>query len=46
MPERWNLFYAPSLRVLEQNLLPAFAAEILSVAAQQIHRLPALPDIE
>ncbi|MBB4152013.1 site-specific integrase [Sphingobium scionense] len=44
--ERWNLFYAPSLRVLEQNLLPAFAAEILSVAAQQIHRLPALPDIE
>lgn len=44
--ERWKLFYAPSLRVLEQDLLPAFPAEMLSGAEQQVHRLPALPDIE
>ncbi|MBA4090275.1 MAG: site-specific integrase [Sphingobium sp.] len=44
--DRWNMFYAPSLRVLEQDLLPAFPVEMLRGAEQQVHRLPTLPDIE
>ncbi|MBF5088481.1 site-specific integrase [Novosphingobium sp. NBM11] len=44
--ERWNIFYAPSLRVLEQDLLPAFPAKLHKDAEQLADSLPALPDIE
>lgn len=44
--ERWNLFYAPSLRVLEQDLLPTFPTEQRHEAEMLASHLPALPDIE
>ena len=45
-PERWRLFYAPSLRVIEQDLLPAFPIELRFEAEALMERLPALPDPE
>jgi hypothetical protein len=45
-PERWRLFYAPSLQVLEQDLLPVFAPELHLAAEQLLPSLPPLPDIE
>ena len=45
-PERWRLFYAPSLQVLEQDLLPVFAPELHLAAARLLPSLPPLPDIE
>jgi hypothetical protein len=44
--ERWGRFYAPSLRVLEQDLLPAFPVDMRGEAEILMAQLPALPDIE
>lgn len=44
--ERWNLFYAPSLRALEQDLLSAFPVELRGEAEMLARLFPALPDIE
>lgn len=44
--ERWNLFYAPSLRALEQDLLPIFPTEQRHEAEMLASHLPTLPDIE
>ena len=43
---RWALFYAPSLQVLEQDLLPAFPTALHSRAKELAGMLPDLPDIE
>ncbi len=43
---RWSLFYAPSLTVIEQDLLPAFPDDLHMEAERRIDALPALPDIE
>jgi len=45
-PARWRLFYDPSLRVLDQDLLPAFPTEMRAQADAIVPTLPALPDIE
>jgi len=44
--QRWALFYAPSLRVLEQDLLPAFSATLRHRAEALVRALPPLPEIE
>lgn len=45
-PTRWALFYAPSLYVLEHDLLPAFPAGLTAQAEQQAALLPDLPALE
>lgn len=45
-PERWRLFYAPSLRAIEQDLLPAFPESLLGEASALAEKLPILPDVE
>lgn len=45
-PHRFGLFYAPSLRVLTQDLLPAFPDHMLAAAEQIVENLPPLPDLE
>jgi hypothetical protein len=45
-PIRFSLFYAPSLRVLTQDLLPAFPPEMMPDAERHIPALPPLPDLE
>ena len=43
---RWSLFYAPSLRALEQDLLPAFPQHLTEQAEALLQTLPSLPDLE
>ncbi|WP_272800643.1 site-specific integrase [Sphingobium sp. AntQ-1] len=43
---RFGLFYAPSLRVLTQDLLPAFPLEMMPDAERLMLALPPLPDLE
>ncbi|QSR19512.1 site-specific integrase [Novosphingobium sp. KA1] len=45
-PIRFRLFYAPSLQVLRQDLLPAFPPEMMPVAERLMLALPPLPDLE
>lgn len=45
-PQRWALFYAPSLRVLTDDLLPAFPAELMPEAERLAAALLPLPDLE
>ena len=45
-PVRWALFYAPSLHVLEHDLLPAFPTGLRAQAEQRAALLPDLPDLE
>ncbi|MBA4751930.1 MAG: site-specific integrase [Sphingopyxis sp.] len=45
-PHRFGLFYAPSLRVLTQDLLPAFPDHMLAAAEQIVENLPPLPELE
>lgn len=43
---RWSLFYAPSLAVLENDLMPAFPSTMRRKASALIPALPPLPEIE
>lgn len=45
-PIRFGQFYAPSLHVLTQDLLPAFPLEMVQAAEQIALDLPKLPDLE
>lgn len=45
-PIRFSLFYAPSLQVLTQDLLPAFPPEMMQAAERIAHDLPPLPELE
>ncbi|WP_454887906.1 site-specific integrase [Sphingomonas oryzagri] len=45
-PIRFGLFYAPSLQVLTQDLLPAFPPAMMPDAEQLMCALPPLPDLE
>lgn len=45
-PIRFSLFYAPSLQVLTQDLLPAFPPEMMQAAEQIAQDLPPLPELE
>lgn len=44
--QRWALFYAPSLGVLTDDLLPAFPTELMAQAQQIAAALPPLPELE
>jgi len=44
-PARWQAFYAPQLRILEEDILPRFAASELAAARSLVAQLPPLPDL-
>lgn len=44
-PARWQAFYAPQLRILEEDILPRFAARELAASKALLQQLPALPDL-
>ena len=45
-PARWELLYAPSYRILVNDVLPDFPDELGSLAERLIPVLPPLPDLE
>jgi len=45
-PNRWQLLYAPSHRILTDDILPDFPAELYAAAERVIPTLPSLPDLE
>jgi hypothetical protein len=44
-PARWQAFYAPQLRILEEDILPRFAGHELAAAHSLVAQLPPLPDL-
>ncbi|MBI3369333.1 MAG: hypothetical protein HY021_13085 [Burkholderiales bacterium] len=44
-PARWQAFYAPQLRILEEDILPRFGMRELAAGQLLVARLPALPDL-
>ena len=45
-PARWQAFYAPQLRILEEDILPRFTARELAAAQPLMAQLPPLPDCD
>jgi len=45
-PHRWQLLYAPSHRILTEDILPDFPAELHAAAERIMPSLPSLPDLE
>jgi hypothetical protein len=45
-PHRWKLLYAPSHRILTDDILPDFPAELHAAAERMMPTLPSLPDLE
>jgi hypothetical protein len=45
-PDRWHLFYAPKLEILERDVLPRFPAAVHAAAAERLATTPAVPPIE
>ncbi len=44
-PARWQAFYSPQLHILEEDILPRFAASELAAAQPLVVQLPPLPDL-
>ena len=44
-PARWQAFYAPQLRILEEDILPRFAAREIASAESLLPQLPPLPEL-
>jgi len=44
-PARWQAFYAPQLRILEDDILPRFSSHELAAAHSLVAQLPLLPDL-
>jgi hypothetical protein len=44
-PARWQAIYAPSLQILEQDILARFSAAELSAASALHSSLPPLPEL-
>jgi hypothetical protein len=44
-PARWQAFYAPQLRILEEDILPRFSTRELAAAEPLVAQLPPLPDL-
>jgi hypothetical protein len=42
-PARWETFYAPQLRILEEDILPRFSAQEVVAATPLVTQLPPLP---
>jgi|SRR5579872_2139429 len=45
-PHRWQLLYAPSHRILTEDILPDFSAGLHAAARRIMPTLPSLPDLE
>lgn len=45
-PRRWNLLYAPSWRILTQDILPDFPVELHEAARRIAASMPLLPELE
>jgi hypothetical protein len=45
-PRRWQLLYAPSYRILTEDILPDFPSELHTAAERMLPALPSLPDLE
>lgn len=45
-PRRWNLLYAPSWRILTQDILPDFPSDMHEAARALAASMPALPELE
>jgi len=45
-PRRWNLLYAPSWRILTQDILPDFPTDMHEAARVLAASMPALPELE
>jgi len=45
-PRRWNLLYAPSWRILTQDILPDFPSDMHEAARTLAASMPALPELE
>jgi hypothetical protein len=45
-PHRWQLLYAPSYRILAEDILPDFPPELHAAAERIVPMLPPLPDPE
>ncbi|MBI1261719.1 MAG: hypothetical protein GC184_08335 [Rhizobiales bacterium] len=45
-PRRWSLLYAPSWRILTQDILPDFPADMHEAARVIAANMPALPELE
>jgi hypothetical protein len=45
-PDRWQLLYAPSHRIMTEDILPDFPADLHAAAECIIPALPSLPDLE
>ena len=45
-PARWELLYAPSHRILVNDVLPDFPDQLVPLAQRLISALPPLPDLE
>jgi hypothetical protein len=44
-PARWDVIYAPQLRILEEDVLTRFSARELTAAEAVRHGLPSLPEL-
>ncbi|MBL8303512.1 MAG: hypothetical protein JNM26_12145 [Ideonella sp.] len=44
-PARWQAFYGPQLRILEEDILPRFGTRDLAAAEPLLACLPPLPDL-
>ncbi len=45
-PKRWSLLYAPSWRILTQDILPDFPANMHEPARKLATGMPLLPELE
>src|SRR5262249_35347659 len=45
-PDRWCLFYAPKLEILERDVLPRFPADVHAAAVERLATTPPVPPIE
>ena len=45
-PRRWNLLYAPSWRILTQDILPDFPSQMHEAARRILTCMPPLPELE
>lgn len=45
-PRRWNLLYAPSWKIITQDILPDFPPEMHELARKLAASMPSLPELE
>jgi hypothetical protein len=45
-PDRWHLFYAPKLEILERDVLPRFSTTVHAAAMERLKATPPVPPIE